>query len=197
MGWIMRIRILRVLAVIGITSLLPGISHAASLHSPGTATFKVTVGGRFHDSGSISAAIHPPTTELDFNGCAIIKQQKSTAEFRGAYTFEIHLYADAVLPGSGIEPLSDGLYLSIDNYRASATSYQVPAVAVRFAMHGRAYGASVTNSIVHVTHGGLDGTYVDTGANRLYPAKILKPLTGLTFRATWHCTSILHLTSAY
>jgi hypothetical protein len=183
-------------AAIGLMSLCPGISHAVRSQGAGSATFNVTVGGKVHDSGSITAAIHPPTSELDFNGCALIKQ-KSAAKLLGAYSFEIHLNADAVLPGAGVEPMGDGLYLSIDNYRPKVTTYLVPAVAARFAMHGRAYGASITNSIVQVAHGGLDGTYVDTGANRLYPAKILKPLTGLTFRARWHCSSVLHLTAQY
>jgi hypothetical protein len=192
----MHIKIFRASAVIGLMSLCPGVSHAMSSQSAGSATFNVTVGGKVHDRGSITAAIHPPTSELDFNGCALIKQ-KSAAKLLGAYSFEIHLNADAVLPGAGEEPMGDGLYLSIDNYRPKVTTYGLPAVAARFAMHGQAYGASVTNSIAHVENAGLDGTYVDTNANRLYPAKILQPLKGLTFRATWHCSTVLHLTAQY
>jgi len=76
-------------------------------------------------------------------------------------------------------------------------SYRVPAEAARFAIHHRVYGGSATNSIVQVKNGGLDGTYSDTGANRLYPAKILQPLKGLSFRADWHCSSVLRLTAQY
>jgi hypothetical protein len=192
----MHARILGVLAVIGLINLQPGLSHAGHVLVAGNVTFTATVGGKAHDSGSITAAIRLPTSVLDFNGCAIIKQ-KSAAKLLGAYSFEIHMDADTLLPGAGIEPRADGLYLSIDDYRPKVVSYTVPAVAVRFAMHGRAYGASVTNSIARVKNGGLDGTYLDTDANRLYPAKILKPLHGMTIRASWHCSSVLHLTAQY
>ena len=70
---------------------------------------------------------------------------------------------------------------------------QVPRVTAWFAFKGRAYGASVTYSAVTLCNGGRDGTYTDREANRLYLAKILKPLAGLTFQAGWHCSMVYHL----
>jgi hypothetical protein len=182
----------------GIAGLSPTVSHAGSSASQGTFRFDVKISGKVSDSGSLVARSAPrmASTGGDFTGCAILKQ-KAAADILGAYTFEIHLNTLMMPQGAGLPAREDGLYLSIDNYRPNVVTYRVPAVAARFSFKGRAYGASVTYSVVQIRNGGRDGIYTDHAANRLYPAKLLHPLTGLTFKASWHCSTVYSLKSDY
>jgi hypothetical protein len=192
------IRILLATLIIGIAGLSPAVSHAGSSAGQGTFRFDVKIGGKVRDSGSLVARSAPriASTGGDFTGCAILKQ-KAGANILGAYTFEIHLNTLMLTPGAGVEPTVDGLYFSVDHYSPKVVTYKVPEVAARFAFKGRAYGASVTYSVVQIRNGGRDGTYTDRQANRLYPAKMLHPLTGMTFQASWHCSTVYSLKSDY
>ncbi|MDB5057901.1 MAG: hypothetical protein JWO59_1373 [Chloroflexi bacterium] len=190
----MGIRILLATLITGIAGLSPAVSHAGNGAGQGTFRFDVKIGGKVHDSGSI-VGNSAPDKYGDYNGCAIVKQ-KAGASILGAYTFEIHLNTLMLLPGAGVAPRVDGIYLSVDHYSPKVITYKVPDVAARFAFKGRAYGASVTYSVVQIRNGGRDGTYTDRSANRLYPAKLLHPLTGMTFQASWHCSTVSSLKAA-
>jgi hypothetical protein len=49
---------------------------------------------------------------------------------------------------------------------------------------------------VKIWDGGRSGTWTAPHAFRNYPAKVLSSVYGFSFRATWHCTTVLHLTAA-
>ena len=192
--------------ILVLAGLSPAVSDAAQTRSAGTLRFHVTVGGKTHDSGTIVAPIGmvSDATGLngaDFNGCAIVKQ-KAAADVLGAQTFEIHVNYNggSNLMAVGVHPyVAQEVYLQVMGYRASVTSYpdaSTGPVDLSFAINGRVYGAPV-HATAQIRNGGRDGTLSGPDAQRFYPGSIGHALHGVTFRAEWHCTSVLHNTAQF
>jgi hypothetical protein len=170
-----------------------GVSPAAG--SQGSLTFHATVSGRVHDAGTISAAEHASTI-FDATGCAIIKTQ-NTAIY-GAYQFEVRDLegaTTALIPGQ--KPQGPSLLLTVDHYRngSSSGTYRVLDVSGTFAIHGRSYGGgALSSSVVKIKNGGRDGTWTEPQGHRDYPSSHGATVAGFSFRATWHCATVFHLT---
>jgi hypothetical protein len=182
----------RFLVVIGLagTLLTTAPAHAAL----GTITVQATVSGKGHDSGTFSH-IESYTSNIDMglDGCALIKNKKGS--ILGAYSY---LVRTASINFAGTKPRGPGLYLSIQNFHPSQTSsYKGYTVSGSFSINGRSYGdnLALNNETAQITDGGLSGVWADPTGNRNYPAKLLSPVHGFSFRVTWHCTALLHLTN--
>lgn len=129
------------------------------------------------------------TGETDLNVCAIAKNKVTRAPF-GAYRFEIHIDLK-----SGINMLLDGIRphvqqeveLEVHDYRANVTTYNA-TLSLAFVIGGHLYFTG-THTTVTVRSGGLDGTISSRDLLRSYPSRV----SGLTLRASWHCTTMFHV----
>ena len=190
--------------ILVLAGLSPAVSDAAQIRSAGTLRFHVIVSGKAHDSSTIVARIGMVSSAAagnDFNGCAIVKQ-KAAAEVLGAQTFEIHLnYMGGVnLLAVGVPPFAtQEIYLQVMGYRPGVTSYpdaSARPVDLSFAINGRVYGAPL-HATAQIRNGGRDGSFSGPDAQRFYPGTIGHALHGVTFKAEWHCTSVLNNTAQY
>jgi len=189
-------------AALSLATLCPATTLGAQ--SAGALTFHVTVAGAARDGGVITAPIGAVPTMAgvgpDFNGCAIIKHTSD-----GASSYEIHMnYMGGLnLLVVGDKPsVTQEIYLTIRNYRPNAAAYVAGdpnVVSLAFAINGRVYGLGLDNT-AHLQNGERDGTIVSRHASRLYPASNSgsgsHEVTGVTYQASWHCATVLHLTRA-
>jgi len=189
-------------AALSLATLCP--ARASGAPSAGTLTFRVVVAGAARDGGVITApigAVSDMTGDSDFNGCAIIKQ-KASAQVLGAQTLEIHVnYAGGTnLMATGVQPyVAQEVYLRIAQYRPTVASYphgDSAPVDLSFVINRRAYGVAL-HAIARVRNGGRDGTISGSEALRLYPAVRSHPLHGVSYQASWHCASVLQLSSQF
>ena len=190
--------------ILVLAGLSPAVSNAAQIHSAGTLRFHVIVSGKAHDSGTIVAPIGMVSNAAagdDFNGCAIVKQ-KAAADVLGAQTFEIHLnyMGGTNLLAVGVPPfVAQEIYLQVMGYRPAVTSYpdaSARPVDLSFAINGRVYGAPV-HATAQIRNAGRDGSLSGPDAQRFYPGAIGRALHGVTFKAEWHCTSVLSRTAQF
>ena len=175
--------------------LLPG---SPAHGSGGTLTFHATVSGKAHESGSfthgISSQGDPIHPLVDFTGCAIIKQR--TGSIFGPYIFKVQT---VMIQLAGLKPAGSGVNLEVDHYRPSrsTSTYHGLTIAGTFAINGHSYGDRVglAHAAVQIRNGGTSGTWAEPAAQRNYPAALAHPVPGFSFKATWQCTSVLHLTA--
>ncbi len=189
-------------AALSLAALCP--AHASGAQSAGALTFRVTVAGAARDGGVITAPIGAVPTmagvDPDFNGCAVIKHRSD-----GASSYEIHMnYKGGLnLMVVGDKPsVTQEIHLTVRNYRPNAASYVAGDpnfVSLAFALNGRVYGLGLDN-MAHLRNGERDGTIVSRHASRLYPASGSgsgsHKVTGVTYQASWHCATVLHLTQS-
>jgi hypothetical protein len=172
-----------------------GLGASPAAGSQGSLSFRATISGRVHDAGTISAAEHASTI-FDATGCAVIKKQDKA--IYGAYEYEIRDLegaTTALIPGQ--KPQGPSLLLTVDHYRngSSSGTYRVLDVSGTFALHGRSYGGGASStSIVKIKNGGRDGTWTEPQGHRDYPSAHGATVAGFSFRATWHCATVFHLT---
>jgi hypothetical protein len=161
----------------------------------GAFTFHVTVSGKARDSGTISGAVSGNSV-YTVTGCAIIKQQPKS--LFGAYIYEVRKFTGPIgVQQTGVKPTGPGVLLEADHFRpgASTSTYKYLDVSGTFAINGRSYGGgATTTSTIQISDGGRSGTWTEPHAHRNYPAKSLQAISGFSFRATWHCSSVVHLT---
>lgn len=195
----MRMRLVLAGGIVVLAGLSPSASHAEQTRAAGTLRFQVAVGGAARDGGTISSPIGPAPNG-DFNGCAVVKQ-KAAADVLGAQTFEIHVNylggLNLLIPAPPAVPRE--IYLQVPSYRAGRTAYPEAgekAVDLSFAINGRVYGSPV-HATARVWNGGRDGTLSAPDAQRFYPGKAQHLLHGVTFRAAWHCASVLKETAQF
>lgn len=185
---------IRPLVVLALGSCLISIVPAQA--SAGTIAFHAAVSGKAHESGSftrpISSRGDPTNPFVYFTGCAIIKQKRGSLS--GKYIFKV---LTAMIQLAGAKPTGPGVNLEVDHFnpaRASAT-YRRLDVTGTFAINGHAYGSGPSlRGTVTVHNGGKSGTWTDPAAQRNYPARIAKPVPGFSFKASWQCSTVLHLT---
>jgi hypothetical protein len=176
----------------GVLSILagtaPGISPAAG--SSGTFTFHASISGRAHDAGTIKASEHASSV-FDQTGCAIIKQHGSGKTLRGAYNFVVRFIGKNPVIEPGIKPAGPWVLLEVDHFRSGVTSYSKLDVSGSFTTNGRTYGGGGSAAtVVRMRNGGRDGAWTSSDATRSYPSI----LSGLKLVASWHCSTIFHLT---
>jgi hypothetical protein len=184
------------LTLIGLlASISASVTMPSSAGAAGTPAvrFEATITGNIRDSGGVTSTEtvlqqQPP----EFNGCAIIKHKHTEL---GQYTLEVRVNRASFLLGGWEKGAVD---FSIADYRPNISIYTSPSFGGKFAFKGHAYGASVTYSRVQVRDGGRSGTYTDTRAFKLVPgtANALTSAGTLTFRATWNCASVFHLSDS-
>jgi hypothetical protein len=165
-------------------------THAAG----GTVAFHATVSGKAHESGSFSRAItdkgDPTNPFVYFTGCAIVKQKKGAIS--GSYVFRV---LTAMIQLAGLKPAGPGVNLEVDHFSPSTSSYKGLDVTGTFSINGHSYGdGRKFHGTVTMRNGGTSGTWSDPAAQRNYPAKISQPLPGYSFKASWQCSTVLHLT---
>jgi hypothetical protein len=161
----------------------------------GTVAFHATVSGKAHESGSFSRAISaknedPANPLVYFVGCAIVKQKKGSIS--GKYVFQV---LTAMIQLAGLKPAGPGVNLTVDHFQPSTTSYKGLDVTGTFSINGHAYGdGRQFHGTVTMKNGGKSGTWTDTSAQRNYPAQMNHPQPGYSFKASWTCSTVLHLT---
>lgn len=174
---------------------LPGaLAHA----SGGTLTFRATVSGKTHESGSfthaISAQEDPTNPMVGFTGCAVIKMKAGSIS--GPYVLRVQT---VMIQLAGLKPRGPGVNLEVDHFRpsSSAATYRRLDVTGTFAINGHSYGdgAGLAHGTVQVRNGGTSGTWTDPTAQRNYPARPAQPVPGFSFKASWTCSTMLHLNS--
>lgn len=186
-------RVLRPLLVAALgTIFLMGVpAHASS----GTVTFHATVSGKAHESGSLTRAVSskgdPTNPFVSFTGCAVIKQKKGSVS--GSYVFKVQT---AMIQLVGLKPTGPGVNLEVDHFSPSTSSYKGLNVTGTFAINGHSYGdgAALAHGSVKMRNGGKSGTWTEPTAQRNYPAKPAHPVPGFSFKASWQCSTVLHLT---
>lgn len=175
-----------------------GVSASPTHASGGTLQFHATVTGKGHDTGGFSRATHSapagqPLLALLFVGCAVVKQESGG----GPATYELLVRSTGEFV-PGMKPAQPGVNLTIDNFHPNARSATYAGFDVdgTFAINGHAYGgaSNAEKSAARVSKGGLNGTWTDTAAVRIYPAKGGETVPGFQYHATWHCTSLFHIT---
>jgi hypothetical protein len=165
-------------------------AHAAG----GTVAFHATVSGKVHESGSFSRSItdkeDPANPFVYFTGCAIVKQKKGAIS--GSYVFRV---LTAMIQLAGLKPTGPGVNLEVDHFNPSASSYKGLNVTGTFAINGHSYGdGRKFHGTVTMQNGGKSGTWIDPAAQRNYPARLNHPVPGYSFKASWQCSTVLHLT---
>ncbi len=184
------------LIVFALASCVASASTARA--SGGTVSFSATISGKSHDHGGFSQAVQSspagqPLLALLFVGCAVVKQAFGSDP--ATYQLQVRTTGE-FFPGS--KPTEAGVNFTIDNFRPGGGSRTYAGVNVSgtFAVNGHSYGdgSATIKSTARVSNGGLSGTWSDSAAVRVYPAKGISTVSGFQFRATWHCTSLFHIT---
>lgn len=182
----------RFLIAISVLAALVGASlgYSPTARAQGTFTFHATISGKVHDAGTVTASEHA-TTVFDQTGCAIVKQRSTARTLRGAYAFVVRFIGKNPVIEPGMKPAGPWVLLEVDHFRPSVSTYRKLDVSGSFTINSRTYGGgSTVNSVVRLRNGGRDGTWTEPQATRSYPSLA----SGLTFRATWHCTTVFHVT---
>jgi hypothetical protein len=162
---------------------------STALSSQGTLTFRATVTGKGNDSGSIRRP-EAGSTLGGLVGCGVVKHKVPTPF--GQYTYVVRTGAGTTIAGQ--KPLHPNVLLVVYRYKpASTSSYTHLDVSGAFSFKGRVYAGhpnSASKEAVKISTDGRSGTWVEPDGFRNYPAKMLKPLTGFAFKASWHCSTV-------
>jgi hypothetical protein len=163
-----------------------GSSTARS--SQGTLTFHATVTGTSNDAGSFHRN-ESGATMGTLVGCGVLKNKKATPY--GRYTYIVRTGPSSI---PGVKPARPDVLLLVYRYKpGSGASYTHLDVGGTFAINGHAYAGhptSASTESVRISSDGRSGTWTEPDGFRNYPAKVMKPVPGIAFKATWHCDAV-------
>lgn len=184
-------RVRRLLTSLTLATAATTCLGAASVDSSqGSLTFRATVSGKVHDAGAFSRS-EAGTTMGTLIGCGVVKHRSATPY--GRYNYIVRT---GPLSFAGEKPAQPTVLLVLYRYEpGSARSYTHLDVGGAFAINGHAYAGHPTSASaeqVTVSADGHSGTWMDPDALRNYPAKVMKPLSGFAFQATWRCSTVYH-----